>query len=247
VNAYPKADPSAVWEAAGATGGFVAALGSVGTRSVATSLHGHARCSGRSLRCLCSGSSLFVSIPHVNPIWSIGGPVIFRQHLPRHPERISIPAQPVRQRAQLTRSIAVERMRVSTSGRAKTRVSPKPRLGVYTLPGNCRVDAEVSAGAGRAAGFTNLRPRRPPRRLARWLPLWRAGQLKQQYRRRRWCGDRAEAGDAPRASAQSVPLAATWRSARTAAGRHARSLVVRLYARSLPVDPIGVTSARCSG
>ncbi len=41
--------------------------------------------------------------------------------------------------------------------------SPKPRLGVCTLPANGRVDAEVLAGARRAAGFTNYRQCRPVR------------------------------------------------------------------------------------
>ena len=40
---------------------------------------------------------------------------------------------------------------------------------------------------------TNQRPRRPPRRAAAWLLLWAAGQLKQQCRCRRCCGDNAEA------------------------------------------------------
>jgi hypothetical protein len=40
---------------------------------------------------------------------------------------------------------------------------------------------------------TNQRARRPLRRAAPWVLLWAAGQLKQQSRRRRWCGDRAAA------------------------------------------------------
>jgi hypothetical protein len=49
-----------------------------------------------------------------------------------------------------------------------------------------------------ASAFENGRARRPPRRAAPWLLLWAAGQLKQQSRRRRWCGDNAEARVAQR-------------------------------------------------
>ena len=40
---------------------------------------------------------------------------------------------------------------------------------------------------------TNQRSHRPPRRAAPWLLLWAAGKLKQQSRRRCWCGDKAAA------------------------------------------------------
>jgi FtsH-binding integral membrane protein len=44
---YAKADPSALWQAAGATAAFVAASGAYGTRRAETSPPGRAHCSGR--------------------------------------------------------------------------------------------------------------------------------------------------------------------------------------------------------
>ena len=59
---------------------------------------------------------------------------------------------------------------------------------IHTAARNERaVDHELTVG------FTNQRPRRPPRRPAPWLLLWAAGQFKRQSRRRGWCGDKAEA------------------------------------------------------
>jgi FtsH-binding integral membrane protein len=78
LNAYAKADPSAVWQAAGATGGFVAALGAAGyaTRRDLSSFY-------RVLFWALLGLilfglvAIFVSIPAENLIWSIAGLVIF--------------------------------------------------------------------------------------------------------------------------------------------------------------------------
>jgi hypothetical protein len=42
---------------------------------------------------------------------------------------------------------------------------------------------------GDTPALTNQQRGRLPRRAAAWLLLWAAGQLKQQYRRRSWCGD----------------------------------------------------------
>jgi FtsH-binding integral membrane protein len=49
---YADADPSALWQAAGATAAFIAAAGAYGYAPAATSARGAARCSGR-----CSASS----------------------------------------------------------------------------------------------------------------------------------------------------------------------------------------------
>jgi modulator of FtsH protease len=75
---YVEADPSAVWQAAGATGGFVAALGAVGyaTRRDLSSWY-------RALFWALLGLilfglvAIFVSIPAENLIWSVAGLVIF--------------------------------------------------------------------------------------------------------------------------------------------------------------------------
>ena len=78
LNSYAKADPSAVWEAAGATGGFVAALGSVGY-ATRRDLSPWSRTLFWALVALIVFGivAIFVSIPHVNLIWSIAGLVIF--------------------------------------------------------------------------------------------------------------------------------------------------------------------------
>ncbi len=56
INSYAKADPSALWQAAGATGAFVAALGAAGY-AIRRDLSSWSRsCSGRSSPCWCSGS-----------------------------------------------------------------------------------------------------------------------------------------------------------------------------------------------
>lgn len=78
IHAYAKANPSAVWQAAGATGGFVAALGAVGY-AIRRDLSAWARTLFWALVALIVFGivALFVSIPHANLIWSIGGLVIF--------------------------------------------------------------------------------------------------------------------------------------------------------------------------
>jgi FtsH-binding integral membrane protein len=78
LSSYAKADPSAVWQAAGATGAFVASLGTVGyaTRRDLSSWY-------RVLFCALLGLlvfglvAIFVSIPNANLIWSVAGLVIF--------------------------------------------------------------------------------------------------------------------------------------------------------------------------
>jgi FtsH-binding integral membrane protein len=78
INAYAKADPSAVWQAAGATGGFVATLGAVGY-AIRRDLSSWSRTLFWALVALLvfGIAAIFVSIPHANVIWSVAGLVIF--------------------------------------------------------------------------------------------------------------------------------------------------------------------------
>jgi uncharacterized protein len=78
IAAYAKADPAALWQAAGATGAFVAALGAAGyatrrdlsrwTRFFFWALVG---------LIACGIVLIFVSIPHANVIYAVAGLVIF--------------------------------------------------------------------------------------------------------------------------------------------------------------------------
>jgi FtsH-binding integral membrane protein len=78
LSSYVEADPAPVWQAAGATAGFVAGLGAVGyaTRRDLSSWY-------RVLFCALLGLivfgvvAIFVSIPNENIIWSVAGLVIF--------------------------------------------------------------------------------------------------------------------------------------------------------------------------
>jgi modulator of FtsH protease len=78
LNAYAKADPSALWQAAGATGAFVAALGAIGY-ATRRDLSGWARTLFWALLGLIVFGlvAIFVSIPHANVIWAVAGLVIF--------------------------------------------------------------------------------------------------------------------------------------------------------------------------
>jgi FtsH-binding integral membrane protein len=78
VNEFAKADPSAFWQAAGATGGFVAALGSVGY-AIRRDLSSWCRTLFWAFVALFLVwiVAIFVSIPHMNLTWAIGGLVIF--------------------------------------------------------------------------------------------------------------------------------------------------------------------------
>lgn len=78
INSYAKADPSALWQAAGATGGFVATLGAVGY-AIRRDLSSWSRTLFWALVALLVFGivALFVSIPHVHLIWAIAGLVIF--------------------------------------------------------------------------------------------------------------------------------------------------------------------------
>jgi modulator of FtsH protease len=75
---YVETDPSAVWQAAGATGGFVAALGAAGY-ATRRDLSPYYRILFWALLALIVFGlvAIFVSIPNENLIWSIAGLVIF--------------------------------------------------------------------------------------------------------------------------------------------------------------------------
>jgi FtsH-binding integral membrane protein len=75
---YVEADPSAVWQAAGATGGFVAALGAVGYATRRDLSSWYRVLFWALLGLIVFGLvAIFVSIPAENLIWSIAGLVIF--------------------------------------------------------------------------------------------------------------------------------------------------------------------------
>jgi modulator of FtsH protease len=78
INAYAKADPAAVWQAAGATGAFVAALGSIGY-ATRRDLSSWARGLFWALLALIVFGivAIFVSIPHADVIYAVAGLVIF--------------------------------------------------------------------------------------------------------------------------------------------------------------------------
>lgn len=75
---YMQADPSAVWQAAGATGGFVAALGAVGYATRRDLSAWYRVLFWALLGLIVFGVvAIFVSIPSENIIWSVAGLVIF--------------------------------------------------------------------------------------------------------------------------------------------------------------------------
>jgi FtsH-binding integral membrane protein len=75
---YVSADPSAVWQAAGATGGFVAALGTVGYATRRDLSSWYRVLFWALLALIVFGLvAIFASIPNENLIWSIAGLVIF--------------------------------------------------------------------------------------------------------------------------------------------------------------------------
>jgi FtsH-binding integral membrane protein len=78
LNSYAKADPSALWQAAGATGAFVASLGTVGYATRRDLSPWYRVVFWALLALLLFGLvAIFVSIPNGNLIWSIAGLVIF--------------------------------------------------------------------------------------------------------------------------------------------------------------------------
>jgi FtsH-binding integral membrane protein len=75
---YLAADPAAVWQAAGATGGFVAALGAVGYATRRDLSAWYRVLFWALLGLILFGLvAIFVSIPAENIIWSVAGLVIF--------------------------------------------------------------------------------------------------------------------------------------------------------------------------
>jgi len=78
INAYANADPAALWQAGGATGAFIAALGAVGY-ATRPDLSKWARPLFWALIALLLFGlvAIFVSIPHGNLIYAIAGLVIF--------------------------------------------------------------------------------------------------------------------------------------------------------------------------
>ena len=78
LNSYANADPAAVWQAAGATGGFVAILGTFGY-ATRRDLSSWSRVLFWALLALLVFGvvTIFVSIPNANLIWSVAGLVIF--------------------------------------------------------------------------------------------------------------------------------------------------------------------------
>ena len=78
LSSYAQADPSALWQAAGVTGGFVASLGTVGYATRRDLSSWYRVLFVALLALLVFGIvAIFVSIPHANVIWSVGGLVIF--------------------------------------------------------------------------------------------------------------------------------------------------------------------------
>ncbi|HYB29205.1 MAG TPA: Bax inhibitor-1 family protein [Solirubrobacteraceae bacterium] len=78
INVYAQADPAALWQAAGATGAFVAALGAVGY-ATRRDLSAWARMLFWALLALLAFGviAIFISIPHANLVYAIAGLVIF--------------------------------------------------------------------------------------------------------------------------------------------------------------------------
>ena len=78
LNSYAQADPAALWQAAGATGAFVAALGTAGyaTRRDLSSWY-RVLFWGLLALIVFGLVTIFVSIPGENVIWSVAGLVIF--------------------------------------------------------------------------------------------------------------------------------------------------------------------------
>jgi FtsH-binding integral membrane protein len=78
LNSYAKADPAAVWQAAGASGGFVAALGAYGFTTRRDLSSWYRALFGALLALLVFGIvAIVASIPNENLIWAVAGLVIF--------------------------------------------------------------------------------------------------------------------------------------------------------------------------
>ena len=78
LSSYVEADPAAVWQAAGATGGFVASLGAAGYATRRDLSSWYRLLFWALLGLIVFGLvAIFVSIPAENLIWAIAGLVIF--------------------------------------------------------------------------------------------------------------------------------------------------------------------------
>jgi uncharacterized protein len=78
LNSYMNTEPAAVWQAAGATGGFVAALGAYGYTTRRDLSSWYRVLFGALLALLVFGLvAIFASIPNENIIWAVAGLVIF--------------------------------------------------------------------------------------------------------------------------------------------------------------------------
>jgi len=78
LSAYAEADPAAIWQAAGATGGFVATLGAGGYATRRDLSSWYRGLFWALLALIVFGLvAVFVAIPGANLIWSIAGLVIF--------------------------------------------------------------------------------------------------------------------------------------------------------------------------
>ena len=78
LSSYAKADPAALWQAAGATAAFVAILGTVGYVTRRDLSSWYRALFWALLALLLFGIvTIFVSIPSANVIWSVAGLVIF--------------------------------------------------------------------------------------------------------------------------------------------------------------------------
>ena len=78
LSSYVKADPAAVWQAAGAAGGFVASLGAVGYATRRDLSPFYRVLFWALLGLIVFGVvAIFASIPNENVIWSVAGLVIF--------------------------------------------------------------------------------------------------------------------------------------------------------------------------
>ncbi|MGH3102002.1 MAG: Bax inhibitor-1/YccA family protein, partial [Thermoleophilia bacterium] len=78
LSSYAEADPSALWQAAGATGAFVASLGAFGYATRRDLSSWYRVLFWALLGLLVFGLvAIFVSIPGGNVIWSVAGLVIF--------------------------------------------------------------------------------------------------------------------------------------------------------------------------
>jgi modulator of FtsH protease len=78
INVYAQADPAAVWQAAGVTAAFVAALGTIGYATRRDLSSWYRVLFWALLALIVVGIvAIFVSIPQVSVIWSVAGLVIF--------------------------------------------------------------------------------------------------------------------------------------------------------------------------